>query len=39
MDRNVLQQATWNQDDAHIVTILFFIKCNKELLKLVNKNT
>ena len=32
MDKNVLQQATWNQDGAHIVAILSFIKCNKELL-------
>ena len=31
MDRNVLQQATWNQDGAYIVAILSFIKCNKEL--------
>ena len=32
MDRYVLQQATWNQDGAHIVAILSFIKYNKELL-------
>ena len=32
MDRYVLQQATWNQDGAHIVAILSFIICNEELL-------
>ena len=32
MDRYVLHQATWNQDGAHIVAIVSFIKCNKELL-------
>ena len=32
MDRNILQQARWNQDGAHIVAIFSFMKCNKELL-------
>ena len=32
MDRYVLQQATWNQDGAHIVAIFSFIKYNKELV-------
>ena len=32
MDRNVLQQATWNKDGAHNVAILFFMKSKKQLL-------